>query len=479
MHPSFKEISKEIQQGKTSCVDLVEQYLQRIETTKKLNAFIEIFKEEALRKASIIDQKIKDGIAGRLAGMVIGIKDNISYQHHRTEASSKMLKGYQPLYSATVLTRLLEEDAIILGRLNCDEFAMGGSNENSAFGPALNPYDMTRVTGGSSGGSAAAVAAGLCTAALGSDTGGSVRQPAAFCGVIGFKPTYGRLSRYGLIAFGSSFDQIGVLTNTIEDAALMLEIMAGKDVHDGTSSSIEVPPYTTLLESTKKFKVAVIRQCKEAAGLDPEVKSLFEELIADLKSAGHQVEEIEFPLLDKMVPVYYVLTTAEASSNLSRYSGLHFGHRTKATNNFDRSLSLSRSEGFGKEVKRRILLGTFVLSSGYYDAYYEKAQRVRRMIADETDKIFKNYNILLSPTTPSVAFKIGEKMDPVSMYLEDIFTVHANLAGLPAVNIPAGMHSSHLPIGFQIMGKSMDEVTLLQFSKYIVKLTKPVTLATV
>ena len=479
MHQSFQVISKELQQGKTSCTALVEHYIQRIEAAKKLNAFLEIFKEEALHKASIIDQKIKDGTAGRLAGMVIGIKDNISYKNHRTEASSKMLNGYHPLYSATVVTRLLEEDAIILGRLNCDEFAMGGSNENSAYGPALNPYDITRVTGGSSGGSAAAVAAGLCLAALGSDTGGSVRQPAAFCGVIGFKPTYGRLSRHGLIAFGSSFDQIGVLTNTLADAALLLEIMAGKDAHDGTSSSIEVPPYSSLLESTKKFKIAVIRQCKESAGLDPEVRSLFEELIVDLKKEGHQVEEIEFPLLDMMVPAYYVLTTAEASSNLSRYSGLHFGHRTKATTNFDRSLSLSRSEGFGKEVKRRILLGTFVLSSGYYDAYYEKAQRVRRMIAEETSKIFEHFDILLSPTTPSIAFKIGEKMDPVSMYLEDIFTVHANLAGLPAVNIPAGMHSSHLPIGFQVMGNSMDEVTLLQFAKYIVKLTKPVTLATV
>ena len=478
-YQSFQEISQDLLQEKISCRGLVHHYLQRIEATKKLNVFLEVFAGEAIHHADLIDKKIKNGTAGRLAGMIIGIKDNISYQNHLTEAASKMLSDYQPLYSATALKRLLEEDAIIIGRLNCDEFAMGGSNENSAFGPVLNPYDNNRVSGGSSGGSAAAVAAGLCHAALGSDTGGSVRQPAAFCGVIGLKPTYGRVSRHGLIAFGSSFDQIGVLSKSVEDAALLLEIMAGKDSCDATASALPVPPYSEELNPKKNYKIAVIRQCKESEGLDDEIRELLNTIIESIAAEGHTVDIIEFPLLDKMVPAYYVLTTAEASSNLSRYSGLLYGHRTKATKNLDQTLSLSRSEGFGKEVKRRILLGTFVLSSGYYDAYYEKAQRVRRMITDETSKVFKKYDLILSPTTPSTAFKLGSKMDPVAMYLEDIFTVHANLAGVPAINVPAGMHSNGLPVGFQLMAKKFDEVTLLQFAKYILKLTKPVVPATV
>ena len=476
---SLQQITIDLAGDQISCHGLVQHYLLRIESSKKLNAFLEVFADEALLRAKAIDKKIKAGTAGRLAGMIIGIKDNISYHNHLTEAASNMLKGYRPLYSATAVNRLIDEDAIIIGRLNCDEFAMGGSNENSAFGPALNPYDTGRVSGGSSGGSAAAVAAGLCLAALGSDTGGSVRQPAAFCGVLGLKPTYGRVSRHGLIAFGSSFDQIGILSKSVEDGALLLEIMAGKDAHDGTASALPVPPYVEELNPKKKYRIAVIRQCKEAAGLDEEVKELLNDTIAGITADGHTVDIIEFPLLDKMVPAYYVLTTAEASSNLSRYSGLLYGHRTKTISNLDQTISLSRSEGFGKEVKRRILLGTFVLSSGYYDAYYEKAQRVRRMIAEETGKVFEKHDLILSPTTPSSAFPLGSKMDPVTMYLEDIFTVHANLAGVPAINIPAGMHSNGLPLGLQLMTKKFDEVTLLQFAKYILKLTKPITQATV
>lgn len=301
-----------------------------------------------------------------------------------------------------------------------------------------------------------------------------MRQPGAFCGVYGLKPSYGRISRHGLIAFASSFDQIGLLSNSVEDAALLLEIMAGKDEHDSTSSSNQVPPYSTKLKRDKKFRIAIISQNKESKGLDSEIKDLLNDITENLKEEGHVVEDIDFQLIDKMVPAYYVLTTAEASSNLSRYSGLLYGHRSKATNELSKSLSLSRSEGFGKEVKRRILLGTFVLSSGYYDAYYDKAQRVRRMIADETARIFKNYDLILSPTTPSTAFPIGEKTDPVTMYLEDIFTVHANLAGVPAMNIPAGMHSNGMPMGLQIMANKFNEETLLQFSKYIAKLTRPV-----
>ena len=479
IYSSFQDVKTALQQEHLSCSALVSGYLQRIESNKKLNAFIEVFAEEAKQQAILIDKKINAGTAGRLAGMIIGIKDNISYKNHRTEAASGMLNGYEPIYSATVVERLIAEDAIIIGRLNCDEFAMGGSNENSAFGPVLNPYDLSKVPGGSSGGSAAAVAAGLCHAALGSDTGGSVRQPGAFCGVFGLKPTYGRVSRHGLIAFASSFDQIGILSRSVEDAALLLEIIAGKDIHDSTTSSLPVSPYSEDLLKEKKYKVAVIRQCKETAGLDVEIKESLNNLMVQLSDAGHTIEVIEFPLLDKMVPAYYVLTTAEASSNLSRYSGLLFGHRTKEKKGLEETISISRNEGFGKEVKRRMLLGTFVLSSGYYDAYYEKAQRVRRKIADETSNIFKNYDVILSPTTPSTAFSFGAKKDPVAMYLEDIFTVHANLSGVPAINVPAGMHSNGMPIGLQVMANKFNEVTLLQFTKYILKLTKPVVPATV
>ncbi len=462
-HLSFLQLQSANKSNETSCVKLVKDFLQQIKSKEHLNAFVEVFEEEALLKAEEIDLKIKNSTAGRLAGMVIGIKDNICYKNHRSEACSNMLKGFQSLYTATALQRLLDEDVIVIGRINCDEFAMGGSNEHSAYGPALNPHNPEYVTGGSSGGSAAAVAAGLCHAALGSDTGGSVRQPASFCGVYGMKPTYGRISRHGLIAFGSSFDQIGVLTNCATDAALLLEIMSGHDEHDGTSSDLKVPAFSSPSKENAKYKIAVIRQCIESEGLDPELKSAFLNFIEKLKTQGHSIKMIDFPLLKQMVPAYYILTTAEASSNLSRYSGLLYGHRTAVAGNLDETISHSRSEGFGKEVKRRILLGTFVLSSGYYDAYYEKAQRIRRKIVDETCKIYEETDLLLSPTTPSTAFKTGAKQDPVAMYLEDIFTVHANLAGMPAMAFPYGNHSNKLPFGFQIMANKNNEVTILDF----------------
>ncbi|MEP7265593.1 MAG: Asp-tRNA(Asn)/Glu-tRNA(Gln) amidotransferase subunit GatA, partial [Bacteroidota bacterium] len=447
----------------TSCEKQVEYYLERIKSSQHLNAFVEVFSEEALSKAKEIDSKIKNGTAGKLAGMVIGIKDNISYKNHRTEACSNMLKDFKPVYTATALQRLIDEDVIVIGRLNCDEFAMGGSNEHSAYGPALNPHNNEYVTGGSSGGSAAAVAAGLCDAALGSDTGGSVRQPASFCGIYGLKPTYGRISRYGLIAFGSSFDQIGTLTRCTDDAAILLELMAGHDKNDGTSANKKAERYSESSSEKKRFRIAVIRQCLESNGLDQEVKSAFLKFIDELKSEGHTINMIDFPLLKQMVPAYYILTTAEASSNLSRYSGLLYGKRTKIPGNLDETISNSRSEGFGKEVKRRILLGTFVLSSGFYDAYYEKAQRVRRKILDETCKIYEENDLLLSPATPSTAFKKGAKQDPVAMYLEDIFTVHANLAGMPAMAFPSGKHSNSLPFGFQVMSNRFEEATILDF----------------
>lgn len=461
MHQSFDRIFQELKQGNATCFNRVQSFLKNIYSKKHLHAFVEVFEEEALSRAKEIDAKIKNGTAGKLAGMVIGIKDNICYKDHRSEACSNMLKGFQSLYTATALQRLLEEDIIVIGRLNCDEFAMGGSNEYSAYGAASNPYNTDFVTGGSSGGSAAAVAAGLCDVALGSDTGGSVRQPASFCGVYGFKPSYGRISRKGLIAFGSSFDQIGVLSNSGEDAAMVLEIMSAHDEGDATTTKDVLSFVST--PSEKKFRIAVIRQSLEAEGLDPEIRKHFTGFIDALKSNGHTINIVDFPLLKQMVPAYYILTTAEASSNLSRYSGLIYGHRSDQKGSLEELISTSRSEGFGLEVKRRILLGTFVLSSGFYDAYYQKAQRIRRKILDATCKIYEDSDLLLSPVTPSTAFKKGSKQDPVSMYLEDIFTVHANLTGIPAMAFPAGKHSNTMPFGYQISADRFKEATILDF----------------
>jgi aspartyl-tRNA(Asn)/glutamyl-tRNA(Gln) amidotransferase subunit A len=460
MNLQYRELYIALQQGKTTCVQLVKDYISRIEKFKHLNLFIEVF-EDAIISAADVDSKIKAGKAGRLAGMIMGIKDNICYKNHHTEACSNMLKGFKPVYNATAVERLIQEDAIIIGRLNCDEFAMGGSNENSFYGPASNPFNVEYVTGGSSGGSAGAVAAGLCHAALGSDTGGSVRQPAAFCGVYGIKPSYGRISRYGLIAFASSFDQIGILTHSAEDAALILDVISGKDEKDSTSTD-KIRSFTAE-KNCDRLKIAVIDEALNASALDKEVKSAFYDFVSVLKADGHTVENISFPMLEYMVPAYYVLTTAEASSNLSRYSGWMYGHRSQLQND---QLSKTRMEGFGKEVQRRILLGTFVLSAGFYEAYYEKAQLVRRKINNETRKLFDNYDLILCPVSPSTAFKKGDKQDPVAMYLEDLFTVHANLTGLPAMSFPAGNHSNGLPFGFQVMADQENEETLLSFCRY-------------
>jgi aspartyl-tRNA(Asn)/glutamyl-tRNA(Gln) amidotransferase subunit A len=374
-----------------------------------------------------------------------------------------MLENFESLYSSTAVKRLLAEDAIIIGRLNCDEFAMGGSNENSAFGPVLNEIDNTRVSGGSSGGSAVAVQANLCHASLGSDTGGSIRQPAAFCGVVGLKPTYGRVSRHGLIAFASSFDQIGPLTHSVADAQLILEVINGKDEYDATAIQNRVEAYT--LEADKKYDIAYFKQAIESNGLNPEIKTAFLDLLEKLKSKGHRVRSLEFPLLEYVVPTYYVLTTAEASSNLSRYDGVHYGFRSPEAHNMEEVYKKSRTEGFGKEVKNRIMLGTFVLSAGYYDAYYSKAQKVRRMLQDQVSEIYATSDFILSPTTPTPAFKIGEKTkDPVEMYLEDIYTVLANLVGNPAISLPMYETAGNLPIGMQVMANNQEEAKLLSFA---------------
>ncbi len=470
---SFKQLRDELSGGRLKCVEVVDYYLSQIERNKGLNAFLEVWGDEALQRAEAIDDKIKHGKAGRLAGMVIAIKDNICYKDHKVSAASKILEGFISIYSATAIERLLAEDAIIIGRTNCDEFAMGSSNENSAYGNALNPHDRTRVPGGSSGGSAAAVAAGLCMAALGSDTGGSIRQPASFCGVVGIKPSYGRISRYGLIAYASSFDQIGTFTNNIEDCALLLEIMAGKDSFDSTLSQKPVPAFSRDLASpsVKKCRIAYIEECINHNGLDPEIKECTLGIINKLKAMGHIVEPVSFPYLDYGVPVYYVLTTAEASSNLSRYAGINYGYRSPQATTIDTTYKKSRTEGFGAEVKRRIMTGTFVLSAGYYDAYYSKGQKVRRIFLEKTNEILEKYDLILSPTTPGTAFPFGQnELDPVKMYLEDIFTVHAPITGLPAISLPLGKHSSGLPFGIQLMGRKYDELTLLAFSDYMMGL---------
>jgi aspartyl-tRNA(Asn)/glutamyl-tRNA(Gln) amidotransferase subunit A len=461
---SIPQIQKELQEKKTTVTEIVNHFLSEIETNKHLNIFIEVFSDDAKTKALEIQEKVNLGKAGKLAGIVFGIKDNICYKNHHVSASSKILENFESLYSSTVVERLLGEDAIIIGRLNCDEFAMGSSNETSVYGPVKNPINPDYVPGGSSGGSAAAVAAGLCHAALGTDTGGSIRQPASFTGTVGLKPTYGRVSRHGIIAYASSFDQVGPITNSVVDAALILEIIAGKDEFDSTASERKVVNYSKELNFSSQTKIAVLKECIESEGLNVGVKNSFLEKVQELKSKGHEVEIIDFPFLEYLVPCYYVLTTAEASSNLSRYDGIHFGYRSKNAFDLESTYKKSRTEGFGKEVKRRIMLGTFVLSAGYYDAYYAKAQKVRRVLRNKLDETFKNYQFILIPTTPNSSFKIGQKnSDPIEMYLEDIFTVLANLAGNPAISVPLGKNGD-LPFGIQIMAKNFDEQNLLSFS---------------
>jgi len=466
----LSQYQADIADGNTSCVQLVESFLTEIEANQHLNAFLEVYADEALARAKEVDNRFKNGSQGKLAGLVIGLKDNICYKNHSVSASSKILEGFESLYSATVTERLTAEDAIIIGRLNCDEFAMGASNENSAYGPVLNAADNTRVPGGSSGGAAVAVQAGLCMASLGSDTGGSVRQPSSFTGTFGMKPTYGRVSRWGLLAYASSFDQIGPVTTSVEDMALILEVIAGSDGKDATASNRKVEQYSDLTTDNEPKRIAYIADCLEQEGIHPEVRAHTLAAIDALKNNGHTVEAVSFPYLDYMVPCYYVLTTAEASSNLSRYSGLMYGHRSTEAVDLESTFKKSRSEGFGAEVQRRIMTGTFVLGADHYDAYYTKGLKVRRVISDATDEILGKYDFILLPTTPSPAFKIGEKADdPIAMYLADIFTVQAPLAGIPAISIPTGT-ADDMPFGLQLMAGHFKEKELLSFAQRLYKL---------
>ena len=471
---TIAQYQAELTSRQTTVQQTVTDFLVKIEANRHLNAYLEVFGEEATQRALALDQKLASGApVGKLFGAVIAIKDNICYTGHKVSAGSKILEGFSSIFNSTAVERLLAEDAVIIGRTNCDEFAMGSSNENSAFGPVLNAQDNSRVPGGSSGGSAVVVQAGLCHASLGSDTGGSIRQPASFCGLVGLKPTYGRVSRYGLIAYASSFDQIGPFTHSVADAALIMEVIAGKDAHDATSSSVPVADYASQLNFTGKAKIAVFPTTLNSEGLNTEVKSAVENLIGDLKADGHTVEEVSFGLLDYLIATYYVLTTAEASSNLARFDGVHYGYRSPEAKEMEAVYKKSRTEGFGKEVKNRIMLGTFVLSSGYYDAYYSRAQKVRRILTNKINEIFSQYDFLLMPTSPTVAFKFGEKTDnPVEMYLADIYTVMANLTGHPAISLPLAEDKDGFPIGIQLTAAKFNEAKLLAFSE---KLMQPQT----
>ncbi|MDP4261196.1 MAG: Asp-tRNA(Asn)/Glu-tRNA(Gln) amidotransferase subunit GatA [Bacteroidota bacterium] len=469
---SIEQYHAALKEGKTTCLQAVEHYLDRIRSASHLNAFIEVYASEALQKARSLDQRRNAGHPARkLHGVVVGLKDVICYKDHKLSASSNILKNFTSLYSATAVERLLAEEAIIIGNCNCDEFAMGSTNENSAYGRVLNALDETRVPGGSSGGSAVAVQAGLCMISLGSDTGGSVRQPADFCGIIGLKPAYGRISRYGLIAYGSSFDQIGIFGTTVYDVALALEVMAGPDEFDSTVSSTKVEKYTDLIGKKSKYRVAYFNEALDHSSLDPEISSSITGLIEKLNKDGHEVSPVEFDLLDYVVPAYYIITTAEASSNLSRYDGVRYGYRTQRKGiNLTDFYKQSRSEGLGKEVKRRIMLGTFVLSAGYYDAYFTKAQKVRSLLTKKIQLIFREFDFIIMPTSPATAFKAGEKTtDPIAMYLADIYTVIANLAGIPSISVPLFSHSNGMPFGLQVMSNRFNEVHLLRFSNQMMQ----------
>ena len=463
--------------GQTSCIQAVDFYLNQINQHQHLNSFLEVFSEEAKLRAHQLDaMRANEKPLGKLHGVVVGIKDVLCYNEHQVSAASKILENYTAVYSATAIQHLIDEGAIIIGRQNCDEFAMGSSNENSAYGPVKNALDPTRVPGGSSGGSAVAIQANLCMVSLGSDTGGSVRQPADFCGVVGLKPSYGRISRYGLIAYASSFDQIGIFSHNVQDAALVLEVIGGTDDFDSTVSSKEVPAYSNLLAANTGAlqapkKVAYFKETLSHPGLDPEIKKQTENYLEALVARGYTVDAIDFNLLSYLVPTYYVLTTAEASSNLSRFDGIKFGHRTAdKVEDLNDLYKKSRSEGFGTEVQRRILLGTFVLSAGYFDAYFTKAQQVRQKLVDLNNDLFSKYDILVSPTVPSPAFKLGaNNHSATEMFLADIYTVYANLVGIPAISIPLFKHSNGMPFGLQVMSAAFNEIQLLHFSQEMMK----------
>lgn len=465
---TFNSIQADLRAGTLTCENLTKEYLAAIESQAGLNAFISVFSERSLGQARAVDRKLADGTAGSLAGMVVSIKDVIAVEGERVTCGSKILEQFISLYSATVVTRLLAADAILIGKTNMDEFAMGSSTENSAFGRVKLPQDNTRVPGGSSGGSAVAVRAGMSTASLGSDTGGSIRQPASFAGVVGLKPTYGRVSRYGLVAFASSFDSIGPFALTTKDAARVLQIIAGHDERDSTSARVPVPDYLQhLTRDVRGLKVGVPKEYF-GEGLDPQVREAIEQGIDRLRKGGAEIRHVSLPHTEYTIATYYILATAEASSNLARYDGARYGRRAENARDLTAMYTLSRSDGFGAEVKRRIMLGTYVLSAGYYDAYYRKAQKVRRLIKEDFDAAFGKVDALIAPISPTPAFPLGSKVnDPLQMYLADIYTISLNLAGLPGIAVPAGKTFGKLPVGVQFMGRVLEEETLFSLAAAI------------
>ena len=470
--PTYQQ---QLNEGEVSCKDAVAYYLDKIKNASHLNAIIEVYVNESIERAQFLDEKRKAGKAlGKLHGVIVTVKDVISHKDHKLSASSNMLKDFISIYDSTAVKKLLEEDAIIIGNCHCDEFAMGNTNENSFYGRAKNALDENKVSGGSSGGSAVAVQAGLCMVSLGSDTGGSVRQPADFCGIVGMKPSYGTVSRHGLIAYASSFDQIGVFANNVEDVASVLEVISGPDDYDSTVNQQipkEVISSKSVKSNPKEYRIALFKNAINHESLDPEIRKAIFELIENLRKDGYTVEEIDFDLIDYIVPAYYVLTTAEASSNLSRYDGVRYGYRDeKNTEDLATFYKKNRGKGFGKEVKKRIMLGTFVLSEGYYDAYFTKAQQVRNLLALRTKEIFNSFDVVLLPTVPTTAFDAGMmEKDPIATYLADIFTVYANLTGIPGISLPLFKHSNGMPFGAQLLANKRDELTLLQLSKVLLE----------
>jgi aspartyl-tRNA(Asn)/glutamyl-tRNA(Gln) amidotransferase subunit A len=462
---TLAEARSAVVDGRRSAVALAAEHYERIAAVDpEINSYLALTQERAMAQAERVDAAARAGNPlGPLAGVPVGIKDVLATRGVVTTAGSKILEGYRPPYDATAVARLEAAGAVVLGKLNCDEFAMGSSNENSAYGPVKNPRALDRVPGGSSGGSAAAVAAGLCVASLGTDTGGSIRQPAAFCGVVGVLPTYGRVSRYGLIAFASSLDRVGPFARSVADAAVMLEVLAGSDVMDATSSQSAVGSYATELgKGVAGLRIGVPEEYF-GDGLDPEIRAAIERSIDQLRAAGCSIHKVSLPHTRYAVPTYYVVATAEASANLSRFDGVRFGLRAEDANTLAAMFRNTRDEGFGAEVKRRILLGTYVLSAGYYDAYYRKAQQVRTLLTRDFVEAFAKVDAIVAPVTPTPAFKLGEKTDnPLQMYLEDIYSVAASLAGICGMSVPCGETQAGLPIGVQVLGKHFDEATMLR-----------------
>lgn len=458
---TITEALKGLKEKKFSAVELTKEYLNKMESSRELNAYVLETPEKALEQAKAADEKYKNGTNGALEGIPLGIKDLFCTRGIRTTACSHILDGFVPPYESTVTQKLLDAGAVFLGKLNMDEFAMGGSNETSFYGPAVNPWskDKKLVAGGSSGGSAAAVAANICAAATGTDTGGSIRQPSAFCGVTGIKPTYGRCSRYGIIAFASSLDQAGPIAKDVRDCAVMLKNMAGHDVRDSTSTKAEVPDFEKFIGmDVRGMKIGIPAEYRPD-GLNAEIAAVWDRGIEMLKARGADIVDISLPHTKYALATYYIIAPAEASSNLARYDGLRYGLRVPGEH-LDNMYINSRTEGFGKEVKRRIMIGTYVLSAGYYDAYYLKAQKVRRLIRDDFVKAFEKCDVILTPTAPTPAFPIGDKSmleNPINMYLNDVFTVSVSLAGLPAMSLPAGLSAEGLPLGLQVIGKAFDE----------------------